>query len=471
MNEDKQIEEVLLTDIVPNIYQPRLNFDENSLKQLTDSVDEYGIIQPLILRKKGNKYEIIDGERRYKSARKLGLDKVPAIILNLNDKQVAEYILTENTQKQLLSPLEEANAYQQMMLLNKMNIDELALKVKKDKNYLNNKLNLLKLPIEVQEGLLQNKISEGHAKLLTKVPAKEDQIDLYNKIVKERITIQKLEEILSKEVKKEEEDMDNSQLNFNQYNNLLNEQEKPQMVVPDAPAPIIGNTISEPKNTDFFPSLEEQPLNSEVPLGNAEIPPIVEMPQIDIPAPSVPPMEQPVVPPQNMVQPPMETPSIPNLDQTVVAPTPMPTFEAPAPSVPTFDQPVAAPQNIVQSPIEMPTIEMPTPSVPTMEPAPIEMPSFEVPAPSAPAIEQPPVAPAPMGIPTFEMPAPNPTPQEQPQAVPTMEAPQTQPITDVMPAVNMIRNLIPLLENSGYQVAIEENDNPTEYKVIINLKK
>ena len=129
MNENKQIEEVLLTDIIPNIYQPRLNFDENSLKQLTDSVDEYGIIQPLILRKKGSKYEIIDGERRYKSARKLGLDKVPAIILNLNDKQVAEYILTENTQKQLLSPLEEANAYQQMMLLNKMNIDELALKV------------------------------------------------------------------------------------------------------------------------------------------------------------------------------------------------------------------------------------------------------------------------------------------------------------------------------------------------------
>ena len=185
MDEEKRIDKIPIDKIIPNIYQPRIKFDEKSIKDLSKSIQNHGIIQPLIVRKIGEKYEIIDGERRYKASKKIGLEKLPAIILNVDEKEAAEIILMENMQKQLLTPIEEANAYQQIMLLNRFDLDDLAEKINKEKIYIENKLKLLTLHPEIQEALLDNKISEGHAKILTRVKNREKHLDLFNKIIKE----------------------------------------------------------------------------------------------------------------------------------------------------------------------------------------------------------------------------------------------------------------------------------------------
>ena len=189
MNEERKIVSIPINKIIPNIYQPRIIFDDKSLNELSNSIKRYGIIQPLVLRHLEDKYEIVDGERRYKAAKRIGLETVPAIVLEINDKELAELILNENIQKQLLNPIEEANAYEQIMLLNRCNIDELSNIIGKEKTIIEAKLNLLKLPPEIQEALLNNKISESHARILTKLNNKQEQLNLYNRIIKERLTI------------------------------------------------------------------------------------------------------------------------------------------------------------------------------------------------------------------------------------------------------------------------------------------
>ena len=153
MNETIKVLNIPIEQINPNIYQPRIKFDNKTLENLSKSIQNYGIIQPLTLRKVGTEYEIIDGERRFKVAEKLGLKTVPAIVLEISEKEAAELILTENLQKEILTPIEEAIAYQQIMLLNNFNIDELAKKIGKDKQSIENKLKLLTLPYEIQDGL------------------------------------------------------------------------------------------------------------------------------------------------------------------------------------------------------------------------------------------------------------------------------------------------------------------------------
>lgn len=206
MNEEKRIENVPIHKIIPNIYQPRIKFDDKSINELSKSIKEHGIIQPLILRKLGTSYEIIDGERRYKAAKKINLNNVPAIILDIDDKEAAELILTENMQKQLLTPIEEANAYQQIMLLNKFSIEELSQKLGKEQKNIENKLKLLTLAPTIQEALLNNKISEGHARVLVKVKEKEKQLQLFNKVIKERIPVKVLEDMINKELNKKFEE-------------------------------------------------------------------------------------------------------------------------------------------------------------------------------------------------------------------------------------------------------------------------
>ena len=122
MSEQRKIENIPIYKIIPNIYQPRIKFDDKSIKELANSIKSHGIIQPIIVRKIENSYEIVDGERRYKAAKKIDLDEVPCIVLDIDDREAAELILMENMQKQLLTPIEEANAYQQIMLLNKSNM-------------------------------------------------------------------------------------------------------------------------------------------------------------------------------------------------------------------------------------------------------------------------------------------------------------------------------------------------------------
>ena len=454
MNEERRIDNIPIDKIIPNIYQPRIKFDEKSINELANSIKTHGVIQPLIVRKLGVGYEIIDGERRYKAAKKIGLLTIPSIVLNIDDKTSAELILTENMQKQLLTPIEEANAYQQIMLLNKIDENQLANKLGKDKSIIESKLKLLTLSSKIQEALLNNKIAEGHAKALTKITDKEKQLELYEKVLKERIPVKVLEELIQKEVKEEKKNendaislndlnkqdflikqkenkmeatkMDNTQMNFNQYNNLLKEKEKPEMVATLQPEPIIGNTISEPNSNDFFPSLEEQPLNLEIPVNNEIDSNLVQMPQFEVPTPSMV-TSEPAVSVQQPQVPSMEAPQM-------------------------FDMP---------TPVQMPQFEVPTPSMVTSEPA------VSVQQPQAPSMEAPQMfdIPTPVRMPQFEVPTPSMTIVEQP-----ISNPKTV-MTNVMPAVNMIRNLIPLLENSGYKINIEETDNPSEYQIVLKVEK
>ncbi len=148
---DKEVIEVALDDIIPNRFQPRLAFDEGALNELAKSIKEHGIIQPLVLRRIGNKYEIIAGERRYKAAYIAGLHKVPAVTIDLNDNESAEVAIVENIQRKDLSPIEEAKSYKKLLERGYLTQEQLATRMGKTQATISNKLRLLNLSPKVQD--------------------------------------------------------------------------------------------------------------------------------------------------------------------------------------------------------------------------------------------------------------------------------------------------------------------------------
>ena len=192
MNTEQKVVQVRLEDIIPNRFQPRLAFDEDGLKELSESIKQHGIIQPLVLRKLGNKYEIIAGERRYKAATMAGLQTVPCIISNIDDNQSAEIALVENIQRRNLTPIEEAKSYKNLLDRGYLTQTELADKMGVSQSSIANKLRLLNLADEVQEALLQEKISERHARSLLALP-KDEQIEWLKKILSKRLTVRQLD--------------------------------------------------------------------------------------------------------------------------------------------------------------------------------------------------------------------------------------------------------------------------------------
>jgi len=199
MQTESTILQVPIEDIIPNRFQPRLAFDDDSLKDLSSSIKQHGIIQPLVLRRKNDKYEIIAGERRYKAAKMAGLVSVPAIISNMDDNTSAEVAIVENIQRKDLTAIEEAKSYQALLDKGYMTQEELARKMGLSQSAISNKLRLLTLDESVQEAILQEKISERHARTLLKIASHERQRELLEKIIKERITVRGLEELLKKE--------------------------------------------------------------------------------------------------------------------------------------------------------------------------------------------------------------------------------------------------------------------------------
>ncbi len=185
-----------LEDIIPNRFQPREVFDEKALNELAASIKEHGIIQPIIVRNIGEKYEIIAGERRYKASAIAGLTKIPAIVKNLDDKESSKVALLENLQRKDLTSIEEARTYQKILELDELTQEELAKTMGKSQPAIANKIRLLSLSEEVQDALLKEKISERHARSLLNVKNKEDQILLLNKIINNRMTVKELEEEL-----------------------------------------------------------------------------------------------------------------------------------------------------------------------------------------------------------------------------------------------------------------------------------
>ena len=209
MNREPLIQNVNIDYIIPNRFQPRLTFDEKSLNELASSIKEHGIIQPLVLRRLGDKYEIIAGERRYKAAQLAGLTEVPAIISNIDDNKSAEIALVENVQRRNLNSLEEAKSYKKILDKEGLTQDELAKKIGVSQSTIANKLRLLNLTSEVQDALMNDKISERHARSLLSVTDPEKQKALLNKVISERLTVRQLDD----EIKKESNPASESALN------------------------------------------------------------------------------------------------------------------------------------------------------------------------------------------------------------------------------------------------------------------
>lgn len=196
---NKEVQSISIEDIIPNRFQPRLAFGERELNELSASIKQHGIISPLLLRRVGEKFEIIAGERRYKAATMAGLNNVPAIILETDDNTSAEIAIIENIQRKDLTAIEEAQSYKK--LLDKGNTQEMiAKKLGIAQSTIANKLRLLALPEEVQEALLNNKISERHARSLLRLNSVEKQIELLNKIVNEKLTVRETDEEIDKQL-------------------------------------------------------------------------------------------------------------------------------------------------------------------------------------------------------------------------------------------------------------------------------
>ena len=237
--ENEEVVQLYLDDIIPNRFQPREIFNDQALKELAVSIREHGVIQPIIVRKIGDKYEIIAGERRYKASTMAGLTKIPAIVKNLDDKEASKVALIENLQRRDLTPIEEARTYQKILDLDEMTQENLAKTMGKSQASVSNKLRLLSLPDEIQEALLKEQISERHARSLLNVPDRNLQVDLLKEIINNKMTVRELDSKIKQLVGDNQASQPVNENNGS--SELFGPAPQPQ---PEAPAPI-SNTSNE----------------------------------------------------------------------------------------------------------------------------------------------------------------------------------------------------------------------------------
>ena len=195
--EKKSGEEMVKINLVePNREQPRRNFEEDSLIELADSIKQYGIIQPLIVRKQKDYYEIIAGERRWRAAKLAGLKEVPVIIKEYSEQEVLEIALIENIQRENLNPIEEAQAFKRLLTEFHLKQDEVAERVSKSRTAVTNSMRLLKLDERVQRMIIDDMISTGHARALLAIEDQEQQYILANKIFDEKLSVRETEKLI-----------------------------------------------------------------------------------------------------------------------------------------------------------------------------------------------------------------------------------------------------------------------------------
>ena len=219
-NQEGQVVYLRIDDIIPNRFQPREVFDETGLEELSESIKEHGVIQPIIVREIGDKYELIAGERRTKASALAGLTTIPAIIRNMDDKESAKVSLLENLQRKNLSAIEEARTYKRILELDNMTQEELARNLGRSQPMVANKLRLLSLPEEIQDALMMNQISERHARSLLTVKDKKDQLMFLDKIKRERLTVRELDAELKK-YKKDPQSYVQKQFHLNNQDEML----------------------------------------------------------------------------------------------------------------------------------------------------------------------------------------------------------------------------------------------------------
>ncbi|HCF51015.1 MAG TPA: nucleoid occlusion protein [Syntrophomonas sp.] len=194
--QQKVVEQIPAELIRPNPYQPRQQFDEEELFKLAQSIRAYGLIQPIVVRSVEGEYQIIAGERRFRACRMLGMERIPAIVQNMNDQNAAAVSLIENIQRRELNYFEEANAYSLLINNFDMTQEDLARKIGKSQSAIANKLRLLKLPLEVQSLIVPDMLSERHARALLKLNSPELQIAAIKQIYEQELTVKETEKLV-----------------------------------------------------------------------------------------------------------------------------------------------------------------------------------------------------------------------------------------------------------------------------------
>lgn len=184
-----------IEDIVPNPNQPRIHFNETELRELSESIQEHGVLQPLLVRKHGNGYEIIAGERRYQASKLAGLEELPVIIKEVNDEEMLALALIENLQRSDLNPVEEAKGYRQLIDASGMTQEALSKAVSKSRSAITNSLRLLDLPEVVQQMIFEGKLTAGHARAILAVPYEDARIRLGEKVVAEGLSVRATENL------------------------------------------------------------------------------------------------------------------------------------------------------------------------------------------------------------------------------------------------------------------------------------
>ncbi|KGG54460.1 nucleoid occlusion protein [Lactobacillus sp. wkB10] len=192
---NKQVQDIELSKIKPNSYQPRHEFSEESIRELATTLDKDGLLQPIIVREKGDEYEIVAGERRLRAAKHLAWEKIPAIVNNMDDSQAASLALIENLQREDLNPIDEAQAYNNLMKLNNLTQTTLAQNIGKSQSYVANKLRLLKLTPKVQSYLASGEISPRHGRCLVGLSEK-DQGRVLDEILAHNLNVSETEKIV-----------------------------------------------------------------------------------------------------------------------------------------------------------------------------------------------------------------------------------------------------------------------------------
>ncbi|WP_226582297.1 ParB/RepB/Spo0J family partition protein [Halobacillus litoralis] len=208
--EEDQLQEIAVKDCRPNPYQPRKQFDEEALLGLQQSIEEHGILQPLIVRKSIKGYEIVAGERRFRAAQKAKLEQVPALVKELTDEQMMEIGLLENLQREDLSPIEEARSYEQLMKELNITQEILSHRLGKSRSHIANLIRLLALPVEVTRKINEGKLSMGHGRALLGVKSREEQLKLVERIEKESLNVRQVERLINEMNQKKEKKKDKS---------------------------------------------------------------------------------------------------------------------------------------------------------------------------------------------------------------------------------------------------------------------
>lgn len=203
---NKIISYIPTNEIIPNTYQPRKYFDEESIEELAQSIKVYGIIQPLSVRQiDDKKYELVAGERRLRAAKKLELSQVPVVVINVSDSESAAIALLENLQREDLNCFEEAEAYYNLIKKHFYTQEKLADAIGKKQSTIANKIRLLKLPVKVREKIIENNLTERHSRALLQVDDEHLQLKILDIVIENKLNVKKTEELIKKEIFKETE--------------------------------------------------------------------------------------------------------------------------------------------------------------------------------------------------------------------------------------------------------------------------